>query len=717
MRCSSHTWSIAGPVLPLLLLLLGGCSADRDVARARALVDREQPEAALRILDRHFAKLSTPASVSAAYLVQGDALARLGRVREASQAYQKAMDARPDAVEPQRKTAELLIATGRGDRAVPLTAALAASYPVDAQILELHGAALAAVGDMKGAESAYRQAVGVSPADSRLAVSLAELLLRQNREDEARDVLLKNTESSKSPDAWLALGRLDEQQGNPVGAEVAYRRAVRVADTVETNLRLGQFLQRTAKINEAQAVLKHVDELDRNAFAGADLSFVLGRAASALDDYVRALAGGDSQRPKDTAPVVSRAIEAALYAARDPQVCVANGRLLLAQNGTRLDEGTRAILETEIALRGHDLPMATAASYRALVYQPRSAAAHYLRGVVLDMQNNEHAEKEWQEAVGLGDHIPSRMLLARATLRRGDLETAQEQIATVLREEPANFEALLIYARVLEQSKDLDAADSIIRRALIIDPGSVEANVIAGHIAMRRSAHAAAFVAYEKALLFDRRSAEGMAGLLTVFSQQRPTRASVAKIERMASAPPASAMLYEIAGRLYEAAGLRKDADRALRRSLELDVQRPTAELALWQVSGREVPADAQKSGDESIPSAERAAAEDRSGVAANNLAFAYADRGERLGRALELSLDAVRRMPSQPEPMDTLGYVLLKMRRYTSASEAFERALQLSPAPSAKRQILLHLADAYQASGEDEKAAAARSVAQRLRG
>jgi uncharacterized protein HemY len=66
---------------------------------------------------------------------------------------------------------------------------------------------------------------------------------------------------------------------------------------------------------------------------------------------------------------------------------------------------------------------------------------------------------------------------------------------------------------------------------------------------------------------------------------------------------------------------------------------------------------------------------------------------------------------------MDTLGYVLLKMRRYTSASEAFERALQLSPAPSAKRQILLHLADAYQASGEDEKAAAARSVAQRLRG
>lgn len=716
MPCSSRARLVLGLALAFLVLL-GSCSVEKNVGRARKLVDRDQPEAALRILDRDLAKLSTPASLSAAYLVQGDALARLGRVREAFEAYQKARDAKPDAIEPQRKIAELLIATGSGERALVFTAELTASHPLDAQILELHGAALAASGDIKGAESVYRKAVAVSPAAARLAVSLAEILLRQGRDDEAREVLLKSTESSKSPDAWLALGRLDEQQGNPVGAEVAYRRAVQVADTSETNLRLARFLQRAAKINEAQAVLKHVDELDRNAFAGDDLSFVLGRVTSALEGYVRALTGGASGRPKDTAPVVSRAIEAALYAAGDPRMCVENARVLLAQNEAHLDEGTRAILETEIALRGRDLPMAVAASYRALVYQPRSAAAHYLRGVVLDMQNKENAEEEWQEAVRLGDHVPSRMLLARVALQRGDFETAQDHIATVLREEPANVEALLIYARVLEQSKDLDAAESVIRRALIIDPASVEANVIAGHIAMRRNAHAAAFVAYEKALLFDRRSAEGMAGLLTVFSQRKPTRASVAKIERMASAPPASAMLYEIAGRLYEAAGLRDDANRALRRSLELDAHRPTAELALWLVGGREVPAEAQKPVDESIPRAEQMATEDRSGVAANNLAFAYADRGERLGRALELSLDAVRRMPSQPEPMDTLGYVLLKMRQYTSASEAFERALQLSPEPGAKRQILLHLADAYQASGEEQKAAAARSAAQRLRG
>ena len=107
----------------------------------------------------------------------------------------------------------------------------------------------------------------------------------------------------------------------------------------------------------------------------------------------------------------------------------------------------------------------------------------------------------------------------------------------------------------------------------------------------------------------------------------------------------------------------------------------------------------------------------DQSGVAANNLAFAYAMRGERLDRALELSVDAVHRMPSKPEPMDTLGFVFLKMRQYTAAADAFERALQLAPDAPAKRQILLHLASAYAACGEDDKAALAREQAERLRG
>ena len=76
-------------------------------------------------------------------------------------------------------------------------------------------------------------------------------------------------------------------------------------------------------------------------------------------------------------------------------------------------------------------------------------------------------------------------------------------------------------------------------------------------------------------------------------------------------------------------------------------------------------------------------AAGDLSGVTANNLAFAYATRGTRLDRALELSLDAVRRMPATAEPMDTLGFVFLKMRQYTAAADAFATTFALDLAGS----------------------------------
>ena len=699
-------------------MVLAGCSAERRIEQARYLASHDQPEEAIRILHRQLPKITDPKQLCEGYVVLGDALVGLRRVPDAFTAYEKAMRAEPTAITPQKKTAELLIATGSGEKAILLTESLARAYPVDVQVLGLHAAALVASGDMSGAESVYRRAAALSPADAEIAVSLGELLLRQDRDDEAREVLLHVADTTKSPAVWMALGRLDEQQGNPIGAEIAYRRAVSVEDSPATNFRLAQFLQRAAKINEAQAVLKHLDELNHNAHAAADLSFSLGRTSAALTDYLKALHSPARVRSDDQEAITSRAVEAALYdRGKSEQERVRTARVILDQNAATLNEGTRAVLETETALVGNDLATAIAQSQRALATMPHSPSALYLRGVVLDRQGNTGGAIEaWQQAVDVGDHVPSHLLLAQAVLRQGDLDAAQEHAAAVVREEPANLQALLVYARVLERERNLDAAEAIVNRALIVDPSSVEGNVIAGNLALQRKANGAAFIAYEKALLFDSRSAEGIAGLLRVFSQAKPTRAAISKIQRMADAPPASAMLYEVAGRMYEMAGMKSEAQRALKRSLELDAHRPTAELALWRTGDLEAAAIVDPRPHPLRDDEHVVATGDQSGVTANNLAFAYATRGERLDRALELSIDAVHRMPSKPEPMDTLGFVFLKMRHYSAAANAFERALQLAPEPPAKRQILLHLADAYAACGQDDKAASARAQAKRLR-
>jgi uncharacterized protein HemY len=102
----------------------------------------------------------------------------------------------------------------------------------------------------------------------------------------------------------------------------------------------------------------------------------------------------------------------------------------------------------------------------------------------------------------------------------------------------------------------------------------------------------------------------------------------------------------------------------------------------------------------------------DPSGVTANNLAFAYASRGQRLDRAFELAMQAVQQAPGRAEPMDTRGYVLYRMRQYSAASQAFERALEMKPDKNARRQINQHLADSYEASGLTDKAKQLRAAA-----
>jgi tetratricopeptide (TPR) repeat protein len=710
----------------LLLALVLGCNSDRDLKRAEALLSGGRPEEAIRVLDKSLPGLRDQAEAAQGYTLLGDALVRIGRVTEAFTVYEKASALDPANHRPVQKMAELLVATGNSERGVSVAQRLFALRPDDPDALSLYGSALAGAGRRPEAEQALRKALALRPSHADAAISLAELMLRDDRVEEAREILQSTSTQAKDPAAVLALARLEEQAGNPDAAEDAYRRAVHLQDSVDTNFRLAQYLQRAAKIEEAVNVLHHLDELDQQIASKADFDLAQrGRATSALQSYAKALKRltGDTGVDPERLRFACKTIEAALQAEGVPlEVRIRNAQLLLNQHRADLDLGTTSLLQTEIALASGDLASADQRSALALEYLPDSASAHYLRGVVLDRSgDNLRALQEWQTAAG-SDHTPSRLMLAAHSIRNGELSIAEENAAAVLRDEPANLAALLIYAKALSQHGQLDAADSIVRRALAVDPTSAEAYVISGSIALRRRADAAALIAFEKALIFDRWSSEAVNGLLQVFANGKPRREAITKLEKMADAPPRSATLFEVAGRLYEMVGAKTDAGRALRRALDVDADRPSAQLALWQVNRGKPDPTAETTLD--TPNAELLQAYERevrrgdpSGVASNNLALVYATGGQRLERALELAVHAVNRVPNRPEPMDTLGMVLLKMRRYTAASQAFERALELKPQGEARRQITLHLADAYDASGLTDKADALRSSVKRVRG
>jgi tetratricopeptide (TPR) repeat protein len=707
----------------ICFVALLGCSSKRQLEKAQNLVDQGRPEEAVRAVDRLLSRLDKPQEQSRAYLVLGDALLKLGQTSEAFNAYQNALAADAGNQEAQYRAADMLLKSGNPTQALMIADVLVVSRPKDEKVLSLRGAALAAAGNVAEAKATFERALQIEPQSSESAIALAELLLMQNNVGEAR-ALLTSSANRRNAVAWLALGRLEEQEGNPAAAEAAYRAAVTLRDDQETNFRLAQFLQRSSKISEALVVLRHLDALNARATASADFSFTSGRSIPALVDYVRSLnrRSESSNYGHQDSDLVARTVEAALSSQRPLADRIRAAKALLESNRGKLDPATLATLEAEIALITGDLNAADEATTRALESAPQSSAAHYLRGVLFDHRGDEEgARSEWQMAAAIDGHRPSKILLAQLALQQRDATRAEEEIASVVRDEPANVEALLIYARVLEAQNRLEAAQAMVERALAVDPSCAAAMVITGRIALARGAAGSALIAFEKALLFDDRAISSVDGLLEVFAKGKPTRASIAKVERMAGAPPESPVLFEVAGRLYALTGFKRDAERALRRSLALDSRRPTTALALSRI-GSELSKTSNGTRSEALiaaSSAEQSGAIDAavrdyeqaiqrgesSGVAANNLAFAYASRGQKLDRALELAVSAVHLMPNKSETMDTLGFVLFKMRRFSAATDAFERALLLPGDPAAKEQITLHLAEAYEASGLPEKA------------
>ncbi|MGH9645631.1 MAG: hypothetical protein ACRD4E_02340, partial [Bryobacteraceae bacterium] len=102
----------------------------------------------------------------------------------------------------------------------------------------------------------------------------------------------------------------------------------------------------------------------------------------------------------------------------------------------------------------------------------------------------------------------------------------------------------------------------------------------------------------------------------------------------------------------------------------------------------------------------------DQSGVAANNVAWLYAEHNAQLDRALSLAQTAAHAAPNDPAVLDTLGFVHLRRREYSAAVQLLQAAARISAelgvAPERaelNQQIRKHLSEAYLCSGQTAEA------------
>ena len=98
--------------------------------------------------------------------------------------------------------------------------------------------------------------------------------------------------------------------------------------------------------------------------------------------------------------------------------------------------------------------------------------------------------------------------------------------------------------------------------------------------------------------------------------------------------------------------------------------------------------------------------------VAANNLAFIYAEEGTNLDVALQLANSAKQRLPEESSVDDTIGWIYYKKNQPDLAVRPLEESLKRRPDVA---EVLYHLGMTYAKLGDKAKARQALERALKL--
>jgi tetratricopeptide (TPR) repeat protein len=299
---------------------------------------------------------------------------------------------------------------------------------------------------------------------------------------------------------------------------------------------------------------------------------------------------------------------------------------------------------------------------------------------------------------------------------------------------PRSVDARIARVRTLSiRAGDRPRAEEELRLLVSVFPGSPEVHHAVGELALAKDDSRTARTAFERAVELDGTSFESLNALIAIDVRGKRLPDARRRIDAALARDPSSARLLLLAGQTYAAAGDPRRAEQVIRKAIEIDSGSPegyTALAALYLVERRLDDARREfitvaKQQSRSIAPAtmvgilsealgdpegaiqwyERALAIDpRAATAANNLAWLYAQKGEKLDQALDLAQTAAAELPAIPEVSDTLAWVYYKKDLPNLALPILQRLVDQDPRNAIYH---FHLGMVYAKRGEDLKARA----------
>jgi len=307
--------------------------------------------------------------------------------------------------------------------------------------------------------------------------------------------------------------------------------------------------------------------------------------------------------------------------------------------------------------------------------QPDNPQARALRATVhIRLKNYEDAASDYRYMIQKGRSAPEiRFHLAEIYKAQGKLDNALKLVEDVLIQDPDSLKGLEEKARIYADKREYEKAVEVCDRYLKRRPNDLPVGMLKAAILLKQKQYAMAEDLLKSLIKAHPRSVRPVMLMARALKEQRKTNQALVYYQKAVDTNPKAIEAYMEMAAAYSHAG---QFDKAMH-----------AYEAILQIDGSH-------------------------GPAANDLAYLYADRNQKLDQALSLALKAFEQMPENPAVMDTLGWAYLKKGSVLLAKMHLSEAARRSPQTPL---FQYHLGVAFHASNDFSGAAKAFREAIRM--
>lgn len=586
---------------------------------------------------------------ASSYLNMGIANLRLRHSEDAELNFKKAIEVDPHAGPAYVELASLYLQEKNPTAAVQvLNSGIKANPSVDGLYAVLAELYVQQQKDFAQAAQTLQAGIRSNPSDIPLYLQLAALFRDQGRDSDAEGILTNlSNQMPKSVDAALAAGNF-------------YRSA-------KMNDRALTAYQRGLSANPRNLVLEHQMEdlyladgqIDQAATLDAEML-----KQSPSDVLARTDQGRLLMAQGKVSDAVTALQKVSAEAATSPEA-----HYYLAIAYSRSNNPVQANTEFEHALNQANSP-GTADSNIArmslaelvelnLAQGKNSVAQLYAQELVKANPNNPTAhillgDALWTlgQAKAAGDEYLTAQKLAptdgtvQANLglfyaREKKFSEAENELKAAMQAAPSSFVVLNDYSNFLVSQGKNSQANDLVSQFLAKNPNDPRAHLLKGRIDLASNNKAEALSETQECLKLDPRNVDAYLQSGEIYQQQGNNEAAIQAYQQGAQLSPSSAPIITKIGNIYMSEGDLSKASSEFQKALNVD---PTFM------------------------------------VAANNLAWVYAEQGQNLDVALGLAQKAKAQNPGVPSFSDTLAWVMFRKGDYTSAIPLLQDCVKRVP-------------------------------------